>query len=234
MAALTPDSSELQAAVAAEQPPRPAAPGPAGGASSRTPTRAAAAAAAAVACGPFAAQAQVSFDVAEDGAGTMPTGAGLGLRREASGALGAPLAIRQGSAMLRQGSTSIDIPYHRMKRAETAPALTDDLIAAAAASAASGSSGGLAKASAKAAAAAAARASGSGPTSSAGSSLRGSPPKLATLPERAASATREVFEAHGEAVAALTQAKVLQLALAQVRAGVWDAWTSCWATALVR
>ena len=240
MAALTPDSSELQAAAAAAAPPRPAAPGPA---AAKKPAHAAAPA------DPFAAVAHVSFDVPEAAAGTLPRGGGL--HRAASGAPAAaappPLALaaagRQGScAMLRQGSASIDIPYHRMKRAETAPALTDDLIAAAAAAASSngsGSSGGLAKAAATRAAAAAMAAAaaaasgngGSGHTRSAGSSYRGSPPKLATLPERAASATREVFNAQAEAVAALTQAKVLQQALAQVRGRGWrlevDVWVHC-------
>lgn len=219
MAALTPGSSELEAAVAAAQ-------------------KCAAAATAAAVADPFAAAAHVSFDVAEGG--TMPSAAALpGLRPQHAPAValqvqphpGASAMQRQGSGMVRAGSASIAIPYRNMRRAETAPALTDDLIAAAVAAAVAGSasSGGasaLATSAAKSAASksakstvAAAPPAASNP-SSAGSSYRGSPPKapgLVALPERQASATREVFEANAEAVAALTQSKVLQQALSQVR-----------------
>lgn len=193
MAALTPSSSELEAAAHAAQ----------------AKALAAAAPAAAMPAGPFAAAAAVAF---EPSAGTLPAGGGM--QRQAPLPPGRPVAAasRQ-SSMARAGSASIVIPYHTVRRAETAPALTDDIIAAAMAAA-----GGSAASSAKTAAAAAQAASGS----SAGSSYRGSPPKvpLGTLPERQASATREVFEAQAEAVAALTQAKVLQQALAKVRAGL--------------
>ena len=199
LAALTPGSSELEAAARAAQ------------------QHAVAAPTAGVPAGPFAAAAAVGF---EAGPGTLPTGGGL--QRQLPLPPGRPAAMpapdRQGSSrvLTRAGSASINIPYHNMRRAETAPALTDDLIAAAMAASATSSASGQAKA----AAAAVAAASGS----SAGSSYRGSPPKapLATLPERRASATREVFEAQAEAVAALTQAKVLQQALSQVRErGCW-------------
>ena len=218
MAALTPGSSDLEAAVQAAQARA------ARGAAAPLPTLPAGpfAAAAQVAFeGPFAAAAQVAFD---SPTGTLPAGGGLGPGLQHAAALppGRPVAMpapaRQ-SSMARAGSASITIPYHTMRRAETAPALTDDLIAAAMA-VAGGSSASSGSALARAAAAAvAAAASGS----SAGSSYRGSPPKAppASVPERQASATREVFEAQAEAVAALTQAKVLQQALAQVGGAAW-------------
>lgn len=121
--------------------------------------------------------------------------------------------------MMRHNSASIDIPYHTIRRAETAPALTDDIIAAAlAVAAASHSSAASSKL-----AAGTGTGTGAGATpaavSSNGSSSAGSPllrQPLPPLPERQASATREVFEAQAEAVAAQTQSKVLQQALAQV------------------
>jgi hypothetical protein len=142
---------------------------------------------------------------------------------------------RRSSAILRQGSASIDIPYHRMHRSETAPALTDDLIAAAVAAAAALAPSPAA--STKSGGGSGAPGSGrtSGGPSSGGSSYKGSPPLgratplppcggagggrppgLPSLPERQASAARQIFEAQAEAVAAQAQAKVLQQALVQV------------------
>ncbi|KAL4436384.1 hypothetical protein ABPG77_009946 [Micractinium sp. CCAP 211/92] len=121
--------------------------------------------------------------------------------------------------MLRAGSSSIDIPHRNLRRAGTAPAMTDDIIAAAVA-AASASSGSPSKAPPSGAPGGAAL-----PPSSASNSCRSSPPSGAgtgrastssTLPpESQASCTRELFEAQAEAVAAQAQAKVLQQALAR-------------------
>ena len=216
LAALTPGTSELQEAAAADAA---AAGGPF----------------VAAAAGPFAAKAHVSFAMAgqaEHGAthGTLPAGGGAalhraacalplhdaaGLQRRAGGVLGGG----QRCAVTRAGSASIDINYSKMRRAETAPALTDEIIAAAAA-AACGSSATSSKHSGTPRAAA-------GPPSSGGSSYRGSPPGLARAPlppQRLPSFTRELFDAQAEAVAAQTQARVLQQALAQVCWGGDVAW----------
>lgn len=157
MAALTPGSSELEAAARAAQAQAVAAPPPT-----------------AVPAGPFAAAAAVGFD-----AGTLPAGGGLQHQLPLPPGRPLPAPARQSSSrMARAGSASINIPYHNMRRAETAPALTDDLIAAAIAASATSSASGVAKA--------AAQAGQPGSGSSTGSSYRGSPPKvpLATLPER--------------------------------------------------
>lgn len=188
---------------------------------------------------PFAAAAHLDFDSQEEAeeeqaaraapAGALPpSGRGrcgarppsrgrpppspLTAQRRGSAALG---LLRPGCGITRQGSTSasISIPFRRMRRAETAPALTDDIIAAAVA--ATEASTSCAAACKVAAAAAAAASSGS---SCANSPLKsGLGPILRPVAEQQATAVRDIFEAQAEAVAAQAQAHVLQLALAQER-----------------
>ncbi|KAL4855536.1 Chloride channel protein A [Chlorella vulgaris] len=188
---------------------------------------------------PFAAAAHLDFDSQEEAeeeqaaraapAGALPpSGRGrrgarppsrgrpppppLTAQGRGSAALG---LLRPGCGITRQGSTSasISIPFRRMRRAETAPALTDDIIAAAVA--ATEASTSCAAACKVAAAAAAATSTGS---SCANSPLKsGSGPILRPVAEQQATAARDVFEAQAEAVAAQAQAHVLQLALAQER-----------------
>lgn len=223
LAALTPASSQLQAAAAAEQAEwsghmaavaaaAQAAAAAAGGHLGMPATAASAAggpfaaAASTLPRGGFPGRAHVSFDVPRQlpAEGLPP---------------GQQLPARQRSSMPGGGSTSIDIPVRNMRRAGTAPALTDDLIAAAIA-ATSSSFGCASKAPPPGAAAGAA-----GQPSSGGTSCRSSPTgsggvgRAGALPrpsERQASCTQELFEAQAEAVAAQTQARVLQQALAQV------------------